>query len=60
MNVGLKSKCNIGSMVTNASEGREAYWFIGADVKIMDRLFWHREVPHSENFSKPGFQLKTA
>ena len=28
MNVGLKSKCNIGSMVTNASEGREAYWFI--------------------------------
>ena len=33
---------------------------IGADVKIMDRLFWHREVPHSENFSKPGFQLKTA
>lgn len=32
----------------------------GADVKIMDRLFWHREVPHSENFSKPGFQLKTA
>ena len=33
---------------------------LGADVKIMDRLFWHREVPHSENFSKPGFQLKTA
>ncbi|QIE77808.1 hypothetical protein [Weissella confusa] len=33
---------------------------MGADVKIMDRLFWHREVPHSENFSKPGFQLKTA
>ncbi|RAU09263.1 hypothetical protein DEJ53_01990 [Weissella confusa] len=33
---------------------------VGADVKIMDRLFWHREVPHSENFSKPGFQLKTA
>ncbi|TGE70435.1 type I restriction endonuclease subunit S [Weissella confusa] len=32
----------------------------GADVKIMDSLFWHREVPHSENFSKPGFQLKTA
>ena len=32
----------------------------GADVKIMDRLFWHLEVPHSENFSKPGFQLKTA
>ena len=32
----------------------------GADVKIMDRLFWHREVPRSENFSKPGFQLKTA
>ena len=32
----------------------------GADVKIMDRFFRHREVPDSENFSKPGFQLKTA
>ncbi|MDY2529793.1 SPFH domain-containing protein, partial [Weissella confusa] len=30
----------------------------GADVKIMDRFFRHREVPDSENFSKPGFQLK--
>ncbi|WP_243677392.1 hypothetical protein [Weissella confusa] len=30
----------------------------GADVKIMDRFFRHREVPGSENFSKPGFQLK--
>ena len=27
----------------------------GADVKIMDRFFRHREVPDSENFSKPGF-----
>ncbi|WP_247224573.1 hypothetical protein [Weissella cibaria] len=33
---------------------------VGADVKIMDRFFRHREVPDSENFSKPGFQLKTA
>ena len=33
---------------------------IGADVKIMDRFFRHRELPDSENFSKPGFQLKTA
>ena len=32
----------------------------GADVKIMDRFFRHREVPNSENFSKPGFQLKKA
>ena len=32
----------------------------GADVKIMDRFFRHREVPDYENFSKPGFQLKTA
>lgn len=32
----------------------------GADVKIMDRFFRHREVPDSENFSKPGFQLKAA
>ncbi|WP_447408968.1 hypothetical protein ACDP95_01840 [Weissella confusa] len=32
----------------------------GADVKIMDSFFRHREVPDSENFSKPGFQLKTA
>ena len=32
----------------------------GADVKIMDRFFRHREVPDSENFSKPGFQLKSA
>ncbi|MBZ1529848.1 hypothetical protein J3323_08035 [Leuconostoc mesenteroides] len=32
----------------------------GADVKIMDRFFRHREEPDSENFSKPGFQLKTA
>ena len=32
----------------------------GADVKIMDRFFRYREVPDSENFSKPGFQLKTA
>ncbi|MFK8249448.1 YhgE/Pip domain-containing protein [Leuconostoc mesenteroides] len=32
----------------------------GADVKIMDRFFRHRELPDSENFSKPGFQLKTA
>ena len=32
----------------------------GADVKIMDRLFRHRELPDSENFPKPGFQLKTA
>ena len=32
----------------------------GADVKIMDRFFRHREVPGSENFSKPGFQLKKA
>ncbi|MBJ7701302.1 helix-turn-helix domain-containing protein [Weissella confusa] len=39
---------------------RERVMAAGADVKIMDRLFWHREVPHSENFSKPGFQLKTA
>ena len=35
-------------------------WYHGADVKIMDRFFWHRELPDSENFSKPGFQLKTA
>ena len=33
---------------------------LGADVKIMDRFFRHREVPDSENFSKPGFQLKKA
>ncbi|WP_238921699.1 hypothetical protein, partial [Weissella cibaria] len=33
---------------------------MGADVKIMDRFFRHREVPDSENFSKPGFQLKKA
>ncbi|MBJ7650024.1 hypothetical protein [Weissella confusa] len=32
----------------------------GADVKIMDRFFRHRELPDSENFSKPGFHLKTA
>ena len=32
----------------------------GADVKIMDRFFRHRELPDSESFSKPGFQLKTA
>jgi hypothetical protein len=32
----------------------------GADVKIMDRFFRHRELPDSENFSKSGFQLKTA
>ncbi|WP_100665058.1 helix-turn-helix domain-containing protein [Leuconostoc citreum] len=32
----------------------------GADVKIMDRFFRHREVQDSKNFSKPGFQLKTA
>ncbi|WP_273750596.1 hypothetical protein [Leuconostoc mesenteroides] len=32
----------------------------GADVKIMDRFFRHRELPDSENFSKPEFQLKTA
>ncbi|MBJ7677900.1 hypothetical protein HAU87_06480 [Weissella confusa] len=32
----------------------------GADVKIMDRFFRHREVPDSENFSKLGFQLKKA
>ena len=32
----------------------------GDDVKIMDRFFWHLEVPDSEKFSKPGFQLKTA
>ena len=32
----------------------------GADVKIMDRFFRHREVPDFENFSKPGIQLKTA
>ena len=38
----------------------DKHYVHGADVKIMDRLFWHREVPHSENFSKPGFQLKTA
>lgn len=41
-------------------EGKTSSNESGADVKIMDRLFWHREVPHSENFSKPGFQLKTA
>ena len=39
---------------------RLACLFYGADVKIMDRFFRHREVPDSENFSKPGFQLKTA
>ena len=33
---------------------------VDADVKIMDRFFRHRELPDSENFSKPGFQLKTA
>ena len=33
---------------------------VGADVKIMDRFFRHRELPDSENFSKPGFHLKTA
>lgn len=33
---------------------------LGADVKIMDRFFRHREVPDSEKFSTPGFQLKTA
>ena len=32
----------------------------GADVKIMDRFFRHLELPDSENFSKPGFQLKAA
>ena len=32
----------------------------GADVKIMDRFFRHREVPDSEKFSKPGFQPKMA
>ncbi|AKP35480.1 hypothetical protein NH16_09225 [Leuconostoc mesenteroides subsp. dextranicum] len=32
----------------------------GADVKIMDRFFRHRELPDSESFSKSGFQLKTA
>ena len=33
---------------------------LGTDVKIMDRFFRHREVPDSEKFSTPGFQLKTA
>ena len=36
------------------------YRTAGAGVKIMDRFFRHRELPDSENFSKPGFQLKTA
>ncbi|WP_260168858.1 hypothetical protein, partial [Leuconostoc lactis] len=35
----------------------ELYYMFGADVKIMDRFFRHRELPDSENFSKPGFQL---
>lgn len=50
-----------GSVFPNTDiKGGVAVLYRGADVKIMDRLFWHREVPHSENFSKPGFQLKTA
>ena len=32
----------------------------GADIKIMDRFFRHRELPDSENFSKPGFHPKMA
>lgn len=40
--------------------GHSATTKSGADVKIMDRFFRHRELPDSENFSKPGFQLKTA
>ena len=39
---------------------RHVHFDGGADVKIMDRFFRYREVPDSENFSKPGFQLKTA
>ncbi|EQC83474.1 hypothetical protein LMT8_08295 [Leuconostoc mesenteroides subsp. cremoris TIFN8] len=46
---------NTARIITNI-----ATWDIGADVKIMDRFFRHRELPDSENFSKPGFQLKTA
>ncbi|MEE0001257.1 MAG: hypothetical protein UFS73_01170 [Weissella confusa] len=44
----------IGSFVMGIPEK------IGADVKIMDRFFRHLELPDSENFSKPGFQLKAA
>ena len=52
------------SLVEMHNQGRSytelAAEYGGADVKIMDRFFRHREVPDSENFSKPGFQLKTA
>ncbi|MBJ7676529.1 hypothetical protein HAU38_10545 [Weissella confusa] len=40
--------------------GKDNPTLMGADVKIMDRFFRHRELPDSENFSKPGFHLKTA
>ena len=46
-------------MINNVQPGAEVVTIGGADVKIMDRFFRHREVPDSENFSKPGFQLKT-
>ena len=40
--------------------GAAQFVLVGADVKIMDSFFRHRELPDSENFPKPGFQLKTA
>lgn len=50
------------SAIVGSSSSRVDRSFVkhGADVKIMDSFFRHRELPDSENFSKPGFQLKTA
>ena len=50
----------VGATVDKSHPKGGKYLPYGADVKIMDRFFRHREVPDSENFSKPGFQLKTA
>lgn len=47
-------------MVIHSTDLNVVTLVYGADVKIMDRFFRHREVPDSENFSKPGFQLKKA
>lgn len=45
---------------TGNLNNQRRYQSLGADVKSMDRFFRHRELPDSEKFSKPGFQLKTA
>ena len=54
---GVPSYTNMGDQAVSLAERK---YIEGADVKIMDRFFRHRELPDSENFSKPGFHLKTA